>query len=150
MGRVERGAARKVAGVRPVGFFDELMPGWGFRGGGSIKDAARTSGEPDEQGILSYLRQGAEIWSEMGAQPDVLDPEGPILAGAGSLYTDGVWLWRDDLTYYVATYHLVLPQDFITHVRERDHAPPRVPESQLLDILTNDLGIRVGRAGTAG
>ncbi|MGV9280248.1 hypothetical protein [Streptomyces sp. NPDC003730] len=79
----------------------------------------------------------------MGAQADVLDPGGPILVSAGSLLTDGAWLWRDDLAYYVAEYHLALPGDFVARVRDLDHRSPEVPESRLVDILTWDLGIPV-------
>jgi hypothetical protein len=80
----------------------------------------------------------------MGAQADVLDPEGPTLVGAGSLLTDGVWLWREDLAYYVATYHLALPRDFLARVRELGYRPPKVPESRLVEVLTRDLGVPLG------
>ncbi|WP_253191439.1 hypothetical protein [Streptomyces sp. M1013] len=63
---------------------------------------------------------------------------------AGSLLTDGAWLWRDDLAYYVAKYHLVLPSDFVARARELGHRPPEVPESRLVEILTRDLGIPMG------
>ncbi|MFE1236603.1 hypothetical protein [Streptomyces tendae] len=127
--------------VRAVGFFDELSPGWGFPTDGTIKDAVRSSADSDGQRLVEYLRQGSGIWSEMGAQADVLDPEGPVLVSAGSLLTDGVWLWREDLAYYVGRYHLALPGDFVTRVRELGHRPPEVPETRLVEILTRDLGI---------
>lgn len=80
----------------------------------------------------------------MGAQADVLDPEGPTLVSAGSLLTDGVWLWRDDLAYYVDKYHLVLPGALVARARELDYRPPEVPESRLVAIMTRDLGIPMG------
>ncbi|MEV4786309.1 hypothetical protein AB0K53_12800 [Streptomyces tuirus] len=127
--------------IRPVGFFSELSPGWGLAETGSIKDAVRPSGEPDESGILVYLRNGTGIWSEMSAGPDVLDPNAPELTGIGSLYTDGTWLWREDLPYYVAKYHLALPDEFVQHIRTLEHKAPAVLESRLIDIARNDLGI---------
>ncbi|MFG3128992.1 hypothetical protein ACGFZU_14985 [Streptomyces tendae] len=130
--------------VRTVGFFDELAPGWGLLTDGTIKDAVRSSADTDEHGLVAYLRRGSGICSEMGAQADVLDPEGPTLVSAGSLLTDGVWLWRDDLAYYVDKYHLVLPGDFVARARELDHRPPEVPESRLVEIMTRDLGIPMG------
>ncbi|MFF0591063.1 hypothetical protein ACFYWD_34415 [Streptomyces sp. NPDC003781] len=130
--------------VRAVGFFDELSPGWGFPTDGAIKDAVRSSADADEHRLVEYLRRGSGIWSEMGAQADVLDPGGPVLVGAGSLLTDGVWLWRDDLAYYVAKYHLVLPSDFVARARELGHRPPEVPASRLVEILTRDLGVPMG------
>ncbi|CAL9496646.1 hypothetical protein [Streptomyces sp. enrichment culture] len=134
----------KARTVRAVGFFDELSPGWGFPTDGAIKDAVRSSADADEHRLVEYLRRGSGIWSEMGAQADVLDPGGPVLVSAGSLLTDGVWLWRDDLAYYVAKYHPVLPSDFVARARELDYRPPEVPESRLVEILTRDLGIPMG------
>lgn len=127
--------------IRPVGFFTELSPGWGLPEDGSIKDAIRPTGEPDEQRILNYLRCGTEVWSEMSAGPDVLDPEGPNMTGIGSLITDGTWLWREDLLHYVAKYHVSLPEAFLEHVRSLNHTAPKVPESRLIEIATEDLGI---------
>lgn len=127
--------------INPVGFFSELAPGWGLAESGSIKDAVRPSGEPDEPRILEYLRGGTGIWSETSAGPDVLDPEAPDLTGIGSLFTDGTWIWREDLPHYVAKYHVLLPGDFIEHIRALDYKAPPVPETKLIDIATRDLGI---------
>ncbi|KAB1987024.1 hypothetical protein F8144_19790 [Streptomyces triticiradicis] len=79
----------------------------------------------------------------MSAGPDVLDPEASELSGIGSLYTDGIWLWRQDLSYYLAKYHVSLPPDFVTQVRNARHQVPEVPESRLVEILTQDLGIEM-------
>ncbi|OON72773.1 hypothetical protein GBW32_32095 [Streptomyces tsukubensis] len=75
--------------------------------------------------------------------PDVLDPLGPVLPGAGSLRTDGDWIWRADLAHYVEKYHLMLPVDFLSLVRSRAFVVPRVPSEQLRAILTTELGIRL-------
>jgi hypothetical protein len=127
--------------VRAVGFFSELSPGWGFPEEGLMSDAVRSDGDPDESDIVAYLRDGPEIWSEMSAGTDVLDPQGPTLVAIGSLHTDGSWLWRKDLPYYVAKYHLSLPVEFIAHVRGLEYKIPELPESRLIRILAEDLGI---------
>ncbi|WP_234308057.1 hypothetical protein [Streptomyces sp. NBRC 110035] len=127
--------------IRPVGFFSELSPGWGLPESGSIKDAVRPSGEPDEKEIVSYLMNGTGIWSEMSAGPDVLNPDGPLLPGIGSLCTDGEWIWRGDLSYYVATHHISLPVEFVTHIRDSNYSPPEVAESRLTEIAMMDLGM---------
>jgi hypothetical protein len=129
--------------IRAVGFFAELHPGWGMPLDGSIKDAVRSAGEPDENRIVDYLRTGTGLWSEMGAEPDVLDPEGSALPGAGSLFTDGTWLWRDDLPYYVAKYHVALPPEFLAHARRLGYAASRVPDARVHEIATQDLGMRL-------
>lgn len=125
--------------IRSVGFYTELSPGWGTPLDGSIKDAVRATGEPDERRIVEYLGQGTGLWSEMSAGPDVLDPEAPALTGIGSLYTDGSWLWREDLPYYLSTYHLALPAAFLDHVRSLGHIAPPVAEARLVEIATQDL-----------
>lgn len=130
--------------IRPIGFFTELSPGWGLPEDGSIKDAVRPTGEPDEQNILEYLRNGTEIWSEMSAGPDVLDPEAPNMTGIGSLVTDGTWLWREDLPHYVAKYHVSLSREFLEHVRSLKYTAPAVSESRLIEISTEDLGMDLG------
>jgi hypothetical protein len=111
---------------------------------GSIREAVRPFGEPDEQGILEYVRSGTAIWSEMSAGPDVLNPEAPGMPDVGSLATDGTWLWREDLPYYIATYHVMLPGDFLEHVRSLHHTAPKPPESRLIEIPVEDLGIDPG------
>ncbi|MFI9153676.1 hypothetical protein [Streptomyces sp. NPDC053367] len=136
--------------IRSAGFFAELNPGWGMPLDGSIRDAVRSAGESDEDRIIGYLRNGTALWSETGAERDVLDPEGPDLTGAGSLLTDGTWLWREDLPYYVSAYHVTLPAEFLAHIRGLGHAAPTVPDSRLHEIATQDLGLRLGPAPTAG
>jgi hypothetical protein len=129
--------------IRPVGFFSELSPGWVLAESGSIKDAVRFSAGPDESRILDYLRNGTAIWSEMSAGPDVLDPDAPDLTGVGSLFTDGTWLWREDLPYYVAKHHVSLPDEFVEHTRDLNYETPPVLDTRLIDIATQDLGIHM-------
>jgi|UniRef100_A0AAU3I3A7 hypothetical protein len=129
--------------IRTVGFFSELGPGWGLPLDGLLRESVGPAGEPDEAEIIGYLGRGAGIWAEMSAGPDVLDPQAPVLSGVGSLFTDGTWLWRRDLPYYLGTYHVSLPRDFLTHVRKARYRVPAVPETRLLEILTRDLGIAV-------
>ncbi|WP_406373861.1 DUF4279 domain-containing protein [Streptomyces sp. NBC_00647] len=138
-----QGRSRGARTVRPVGFFSELAPGWGLPLDGLMRDSVHPTGDPDEAKIIAYLGTGAEIWSEMSAGPDVLDPEAPDLSGIGSLSTDGTWLWRQDLPYYLGKYHVSLPPEFVTHVRNAHHRVPEVPEKRLLEILTRDLGIDI-------
>ncbi|OSP38959.1 hypothetical protein B7767_34455 [Streptomyces sp. 13-12-16] len=77
----------------------------------------------------------------MSAGPDVLDPDAPNMTGIGSLITDGTWLWREDLSYYIAKYHVSLPNDFLERIRSLDYTAPTVLESRLIEISTEDLGI---------
>ncbi|MFD8737692.1 hypothetical protein ACFV06_22605 [Streptomyces sp. NPDC059618] len=129
--------------IRPLGFFSELDPGWGLPLGGLMRDFVRPVGDSDEAEVIGYLRQGVRIWAEMSAGPDVLDPDAdaPVLSGIGSLCTDGVWLWRQDLPYYLSKYHLSLPAEFLARVRKVRYEVPEVPEAKVREILTRDLGV---------
>ncbi|MFF1698244.1 hypothetical protein ACFVXC_32260 [Streptomyces sp. NPDC058257] len=127
--------------IKVAGFFEELSPGWGLQTSGPIREFTNPIGVPDEDRIISYLRSGTGIWSEMSAGPDVLDPHAPMLSGIGSLYTDGEWLWREDLAYYVETYHITLPADFVSRIRHFTYSAPEIEKSRLLSIMTDDLRI---------
>ncbi|MFH8487918.1 hypothetical protein [Streptomyces longisporoflavus] len=127
--------------IKVAGFFEELSPGWGFPTCGSIREFTHGVGIPDQDRVLSYLRSGTGIWSEMSAGPDVLNPDAPLLSGIGSLYTDGEWLWREDLAYYVETHHIDLPAEFLSRIRSFDYMPPEIEKSRLLSIMTDDLRI---------
>ncbi|MET9442927.1 hypothetical protein [Streptomyces sp. NPDC006610] len=126
--------------IRTVGFFLELSPGWHLLTDGSIRNAVKSEGEPDEKRIISYLINGTGLWSETSAGPDVLDPDAPDMTGVGSLRTDGLWIWREDLHYYVAMYHVSLSNEFLAHVRSMKYTAPAVPASRLIDI-SKELGI---------
>ncbi|WP_192581016.1 hypothetical protein [Micromonospora noduli] len=66
----------------------------------------------------------------MGAEIDVLG-SGRHLVGGASVLTDGEWLWRDDLRYYLATYRVQLPTEFLETVRGNDYRVPELRGDQL-------------------
>lgn len=45
----------------------------------------------------------------------------------------GEWLWRDDLRFYLATYHLRLPESFLAAIRMNSY---HVPELRIEDLRT--------------
>jgi hypothetical protein len=56
-----------------------------------------------------------------------LAQNGPTRLRASSLVTDGEWLWRQDLSHHLAMHHVVLPEEFLTRVREfADEVPALV------------------------
>ena len=89
-----------------------------------VSDTPRT----DETQILSYLGQGVDcgLYNDPGLVYDVLQPGKRIelseyrefLPDARCrhpqlLLTDGVWVWPGALVYYVAVYHIPVPQRFL-------------------------------------
>jgi hypothetical protein len=90
---------------------------------------------PHEAAILSYLAQGVEcgIYNDPGFLYDVLQPGvkldfAPLRNFIGPdttlyphlLMTDGTWVWPGALLYYLATYHLRLPDAFVDDAARRN------------------------------
>ncbi|MER6346004.1 hypothetical protein ACWC10_29600 [Streptomyces sp. NPDC001595] len=107
-----------------LGFYDELddRPG---RPNGSIRDAVRPVGEPDEAALVAYLDAGHILIDVMEGGRDVITGRAHRHSrGCSSLVTDGTWLWRRDFPHYVETHHVLLPEAFIEHARAMKHQMP--------------------------
>ena len=109
-----------------LGFYDELddRPG---QPNGSVRDAVRPVGEPDERELVAYLDAGHVLLDVMEAGPDVIT--GSVhrhSAGCSSLLSDGSWLWRLDFPHYVETHHVALPDAFLDHVRGLHYRMPAI------------------------
>ncbi|MER6259442.1 hypothetical protein ABT203_07550 [Streptomyces sp900105245] len=69
---------------------------------------ARATGEEDEDSLVAYLESSTEIYSVLGAERDVVTGD-TWIPGAGSLVTDGTWLWPAEPAHYVRRHHVRLP-----------------------------------------
>lgn len=49
-----------------------------------------------------------------------------------SQLTDGTWLWRSDLAYYVERYLVGVPADLVEHARRQSWRAPTIADSELL------------------
>lgn len=78
--------------------------------------------EPDREQILDYMRNVRAIFDVMGSS-DHLFAEGTDIEGGPSLYSDGVWIWREDSLEYLAGQPLLLPAEFVERVRSFDYTP---------------------------
>lgn len=117
--------------LRPVGFFEEL--GLAGHYAGKIRDVARKRAAPNERDVVSYLRGGYVLLDATESATDVIAGETRI-TGSSSLISDGTWVWRLDLPYYVERYHLSLPGDFMAHLTSLNFVMPEIPESYLAAI----------------
>ncbi|MFI7526900.1 hypothetical protein [Nocardia salmonicida] len=88
----------------------------------SVFDAPTGTVEDDRDRILDYMRKVRAIFDVMGEAPDLFT-EGVDIEGGPSLYSDGVWIWREDSLKYLAEQSLTLPTEFIERVRSFDYAP---------------------------
>lgn len=85
--------------------------------------------QPDEARIAGYLRGGQPYIASPGVTFDALDGGGPI--GSGTILTDGVWAWPDDLAHYLETYHIELPDAFVAAIARAGFTPPTLTLQQL-------------------
>ncbi|MFF1559846.1 hypothetical protein [Streptomyces sp. NPDC058279] len=119
--------------MKILGFYSEL---WSPKAGvpaGSIRDFVRPDPQADESEVVRYLGAGHELIVFMGAVGDVLGSEERILGG-DNIVTDGEWVWRADLAFYLQRYHVGLPGDFLSTVRSSHYVVPSVDRDRLLRI----------------
>ncbi|MCX4747621.1 hypothetical protein OG455_19215 [Kitasatospora sp. NBC_01287] len=116
-----------------LGFYQEFWPAEAGEPVGRLTDLVGGDPLPDEAAITAYLRDGSELFSAMGSLRDVLGSDYRILGG-DSLFTDGEWVWRGDLWFYLQTYHAALPGEFVARVRELGHQVPEVSRERLIEV----------------
>jgi hypothetical protein len=117
--------------VRTAGMFVELGQTRHPEPPQSIADHIAAEPLEDADLVTQYLDNGYLLIDMMDVERDVLDPEQEILSGS-SIMTDGEWLWRQDLSYYVRRHHVALPPDLLTTIRERRYTVPSVDEERLI------------------
>ncbi|MFE5867019.1 hypothetical protein ACFQ6V_00035 [Streptomyces roseifaciens] len=118
--------------MKVLGFHEETwqtIPG----SVGSIRDVVTDAPSPEEQEVAAYLRGGHVLFASMGVVDDVLG-SGESIVGGGSLFTDGEWVWRGDLSFYVTTYHLALPDEFVGRARAAGFQVPAVGQERLMEL----------------
>jgi len=116
--------------LRHVGFFKELQ--YGPHDGPNLLESIRRVAKADEDKMVRYLNGGHIMIASPGVVEDVIEP-GKMIA-TPSVLTDGLWAWPEDLAYYVAMYHVELPEEFVSHMRQRKWEPPR-PDEVVLEEL---------------
>ncbi|KPI06399.1 hypothetical protein OV450_3769 [Actinobacteria bacterium OV450] len=119
--------------MKILGFYQELWPEKAGTPAGSIRDFIRQYPAVDEADVARYLGTGHELIVFMGAVGDILGSDYRILGG-DNIVTDGEWVWRADIDFYLTHYHLALPEEFLRKARENQYAAPDVSRDQLLKI----------------
>lgn len=117
--------------MRTLGLFRELEPQRHSIFKNSIVDAIRElPGQRDDE-VASYLDSGIPLIDIMESTTDVIGRDARI-SGGSSILTDGTWVWRQDLSFYVKKYHLELDRDFVEHAMKMNFAIPERDHSSLL------------------
>ncbi|WP_283150480.1 hypothetical protein [Silvimonas soli] len=102
--------------MRVIGLFREL----GGQIDASTKSIYSMLGQlPQDEmvPVVRYLRSGVPVFDIMEATIDPLDRVTHI-SGGPSLVSDGTWIWRNDLVYFVEKYRIGLPADFVLYASQ--------------------------------
>jgi hypothetical protein len=121
-----------MTNLKRCGFFKDIP--LGDEDGPLLREAVSSKPPEDEARAVSYLQAGALLAFSPAVVRDALSKD-QLIIGPLKLLTDGEWVWRSDLAYYVENYHYQLPEEFVRHMRSRDWKPPSAEEIDL-DALT--------------
>lgn len=124
-----------------IGFFSELKSGSSGVFRGSIMDSLRELPGSGEAELISYLKSGIPVVDMMESEVDVISGDRHI-TGSSSLLTDGEWVWREDLRYYVGRYHVDLGEKFSDHARARRYKIREVSLSEI-DSIIDEVKVKV-------
>ena len=121
--------------LKTVGYYRELPNV--KRNDDSILDFIRKGDPSLIKRICSYLESGVPLIVIPEICKDVIHPEKGT-SGVSSEYTDGKWLWRGDLQYYVKNYNLKLPDEFIDNmIRNEWHVSLKSDDIDLNNLKIN-------------
>ncbi|MFJ2900724.1 hypothetical protein ACIO87_38490 [Streptomyces sp. NPDC087218] len=98
-----------------------------------MRDSLAPGPYEDAERITGYLLGGHDVLSVMGSSTDVLG-SGRTVLGGDSVLSDGEWIWRGDLWFYVRTHHVELPGEFLAHVRLHGHLVPAGDEPRMIEV----------------
>lgn len=108
----------------------------------SIRWAVRALPAQHDAQLLAYLDAGAVLEESLAIVPDVLGAEGEVI-GRLQLRTDGHWVWRSDLAFYVKHYHVAVEPRFLEHAGRRHWIYPS-PTPADIERLRHAIAQRLG------
>ncbi|MEH1014099.1 hypothetical protein V6U90_13435 [Micromonospora sp. CPCC 206060] len=111
----------------------------------SAEDVSAAAGSTQyswEPMAVRYLEQGMTVLVSPGWVHDLLGRQAKIICQYSTL-TDGKWIWPSDLVYYLRTYHVVLPDEFLAHMASHGWVVPELGEAEL-DAICEQLEMECG------
>ncbi|MFE3329907.1 hypothetical protein [Streptomyces sp. NPDC059176] len=119
--------------MKLIGFYQEMDPGYSVAWGGPVPPPESGAGKYPVRDVISYLKSGYPILDVMELTTDVIGGAFRV-PGGSSVLTDGQFVWREDLAWYIERYQVDLPQDFIDTAQSHDFRTPPVGHEALLNI----------------
>ena len=107
--------------LKSVGFYREMSHG--RSSDPSIHELVDKGDIELKDNICKYLNGGSLVIVSPGEVKDIIE-DGTDTIGTGSLLTDGIWVWPDDLEYYVQKYNIELPEEFISSMKTNNWVNP--------------------------
>lgn len=86
----------------------------------SIHNFANKLSKPERDLIVRYLNESVHVMTYMGVSFDPFAVGLKAISGGYSICSDGEWIWRLDLLYFVENHRIGLPREFIDHVSHLD------------------------------
>lgn len=83
--------------------------------------------------VLNYLSQSTGIFDWIETVRDCLNRDNTIIGGS-CIWSDGEWIFREDLAYYVKEYDVGLPSKFIEKIINSNGIPPLSDETVRMDL----------------
>lgn len=115
-----------------VGFFKELEPRLSDVPN-SIYDFKNKLDPEIKPIVLNYLEHSTGIFDWLETVRDCLNRKKTIIGGS-CVWSDGEWIWREDLEYYVREYDVGLPSKFIEKIINNNGIPPLSDEKVRMDL----------------
>lgn len=98
-----------------IGFFSENS--LSMADIGSIKEFLSKNVNYDKNKIIDYLNKGKKEAVCPRFIYDAITNE--QIATSFTVYTDGEYVWKSDLQYYIRKYNIILPSDFISKIQSQ-------------------------------
>jgi hypothetical protein len=111
--------------LKTAGIFQELWPTTSDAPLPSIFEYVGQQPLPDAGRVVGYLESGHVLIDMIDTAKDVFSNGERIINGS-SILTDGVWLWRRDLQYYVRQHNVRLPEEFLADIRSSQYEVPEL------------------------
>jgi hypothetical protein len=83
--------------------------------------------------VKNYLDSGYPIFDVTETTVDVIAGSFRV-PGGSSLLSDGIFVWRVDLSMYVERYGVTLPEDFVSFMSANDYSMPPASRESLLTV----------------
>ena len=78
---------------------------------------------PDKKKILEYLKNGTRLAHVKYTERDILGSGKPLPCCRDAI-TDGVWVWKASVVYWIKKYNLMLPDEFIQYMKDQNWTVP--------------------------